>query len=112
MPAYSGGNRWVGVVSLKEPPVAVPLHKMAAIKQSLSRLGRITVAPGKLMSVRQVCRVLQRLAERHALDEDWRRATYYFEASPGRAEVTENYRTRSGKNLKLLAAFIRQRPGC
>src|SRR5690606_8381875 len=67
MPAYSGGNRWVGVVSLKEPPVAVPLHKMAAIKQSLSRLGRITVAPGKLMSVRQVCRVLQRLAERHAL---------------------------------------------
>jgi hypothetical protein len=91
MPAYSGGNRWVGVVSLKEPPVAVPLHKMAAIKQSLSRLGRITVAPGKLMSVRQVCRVLQRLAERHALDEDWRRATYYFDLSRSLARQGGGY---------------------
>ncbi|GAA3120053.1 hypothetical protein GCM10010466_08600 [Planomonospora alba] len=81
MPAYSGGNRWVGVVSLIEPPVAVPLHKMAAIRQSLSQFDHISVAPGQQMPVRQVCRALQRLAERHALGENWGRAAYYFDLS-------------------------------
>src|SRR5438132_3357519 len=29
MPAYSGGNRWVGILALTSPPVPPPLHKMA-----------------------------------------------------------------------------------
>jgi hypothetical protein len=29
MPAYSGGNRWVGIVALRPPTVPPPLHKMA-----------------------------------------------------------------------------------
>jgi hypothetical protein len=29
MPAYSGGNRWVGVLALAPPPVPPPLHRMA-----------------------------------------------------------------------------------
>ena len=29
MPSYSGGNRWVGVLALKPPPVPPPLHEMA-----------------------------------------------------------------------------------
>src|SRR6266487_4656460 len=29
MPAYSGGNRWVGVLALTSPPAPPPLHRMA-----------------------------------------------------------------------------------
>ena len=29
MPAYSGGNRWVGVLALTSPPAPPPLRRMA-----------------------------------------------------------------------------------
>lgn len=78
MTAFSGGNRWVGVVALAEPPVPTPLHKIAAFRRAIKRLERIRVSPQLEISRRRFCRILQQLAEGHALADNIGRAAYYL----------------------------------
>ena len=63
MPAYSGGNRWVGVLALAAPPVPPPLHEMARKKtSSLARKRAYVEVSGRLIPADTAHRALSMLA--------------------------------------------------
>ncbi|QVI62842.1 hypothetical protein KG103_02570 [Cellulomonas wangleii] len=67
MTAYSFGNRWVGIVALREPDPSgrEPLHRMAA------RLRRPITVADAVMSRDEAVALLARLRHRFALRGDW-----------------------------------------
>ena len=73
MTAYSFGNRWVGIVALKEPPVFVPLHVMAARMAKARRSQRVQVGTTDLDSG-IVLRALKQVRHGYALREQWNMA--------------------------------------
>jgi len=102
VPSYSGGNRWVGVVALAEPPIAVPLHKMALLRRAIEQLDRIRISPRLEISKRRFCRVLQQLGERHALSNNLGRAAYYFHL----AQVVDRQGAASGEVANWILSEI------
>lgn len=79
MTAFSGGNRWVGVVALAEPPSSTPLHKMATFRRAMGRRENIDLGDDVTISKRRFCAALRQLAAYHAAAENFGRATYYFD---------------------------------
>lgn len=59
MTAYSFGNRWMGIVSLREPGPSIPLHKMAIQQERLYVIAGNSLPASELAalvrSVRQKC---------------------------------------------------------
>ncbi|WP_146755259.1 putative dsRNA-binding protein [Arthrobacter sp. AQ5-05] len=75
MTAYSFGNKWMGIIALKDPPSAIPepLHKMA-IRLRIQALDiRITLDPNVEVSIAKALELLGRIRHRHVLCEDWTR---------------------------------------
>ena len=63
MPAYSGGNRWVGALALKPLPVPPPLHKMARKQAGDLALHRSRIQlAGRTISAATAQRALSMLA--------------------------------------------------
>ncbi|MFD9946746.1 putative dsRNA-binding protein [Nonomuraea sp. NPDC059023] len=68
----------MGVVALAEPPIAVPLHKMALLRLAIEQLDRIRISSQLEISKRRFRRILQQMGERHALSDNLGRAAHYF----------------------------------
>lgn len=83
MPAYSFGNRWMGIASLTEPPVPPPLHRLA-LSQHQAMLRRsdshLVLLPGGERVLRDAARTyLARMGRGYALAEQWSKSDVCYE---------------------------------
>ncbi|MEU4361978.1 putative dsRNA-binding protein [Promicromonospora sp. NPDC023987] len=70
MTAYSFGNRWMGIVALKEPPPVVPLHVMANRMRERQRSQRIRIGR-ETLPLKTVRRLLKSVRYGYVLREQW-----------------------------------------
>jgi hypothetical protein len=83
MPAYSFGNRWMGIASLTEPPVPPPLHRLA-LSQHEAMLHRsdshLIILPGGERVPRGATRTaLSRMGRRYAMAQQWSKSDVCYE---------------------------------
>lgn len=76
MTAYSFGNRWVGIVALREPDSAVPepLHRMAARLAGANRTRPVPLGDGVITSAGDASQRIRRIGQRLAFMGQWERS--------------------------------------
>lgn len=73
MTAYSFGNKWMGIIALKDPPSAVPepLHKMALRLRQQAQAKSVKLDGDVEISVTKTLGLLGRIRHRNVLREQW-----------------------------------------
>lgn len=81
MTAYSFGNKWMGIVALREPATATPLHKLALSMKSAAREQTLRIHHGRTVSAAEALHEMAASRQVFLLNEDgtWVRETVIVE---------------------------------
>ena len=81
MTAYSFGNKWMGIVALREPASAPPLHKLALSMKSAAREQTLRIHHGRTVSASEALEEMAASRQVFLLNENgtWARETVIVE---------------------------------
>lgn len=76
LPSYSFGNRWVGIVALREPPsaVPVPLHRMAERARQRAQSPSVWIDHDLRVTPSEAVLMIREAGHRYALKDQWQLA--------------------------------------